>query len=143
MCGKYISLVSSLIISQVICSCSTSTAIKPTVAIQTESSRTAGFYNVTASREPDGLRITGKLHRKSFPKSQSTGHVDVHILDGSGKTLQIVHVKPTPGMFFRRSVVKPRFSALVPVEPGSELTVEVKHHAASISVHKPNGFDAT
>lgn len=139
---RFIPLLLTLVISLSVSSCATSTAEKPTVNVHTESSRGVGIHQVTAYWDEEGLRISGKLHRKSFPVSKSTGHIDIHILDGFGKTIKIVHVEPTPGMFFRRTVMKPRFSTLVTVEPNNDFIVKVKHHAKSISVHESNAGDA-
>jgi hypothetical protein len=139
---KAITMVAGLCSSILVAGCNTvpasSVETKPTlpdkkIRISVEPDKFVRITNASVSQTSGGVRVSGVLRPKSA-MVRSIGHLHVSFLDSEGIATQLLKVEPTSNVFFRRSIIKPKFNVTTAVTPERVSEVRLKHHKTAIDV---------
>jgi len=103
------------------------------ITVKVDPDRSVQITNVTVSHENDILRVSGTLRPKSTT-SRMAGHIHVSFLDIEGSTIRHLKAEPNVKAFFRRSIIKPRFSVSTALVDAEVSEVRLKHHDASMEI---------
>lgn len=110
---------------------SVSPSQKETIKVKVDSDRSVQITNATAYQENGTLKVTGILRPKSSA-TRMAGHIHVSFLDVNGSEIKRLKVEPSVKAFFRRSLIKPRFSVSIALADMSVSETHLKHHDAPV-----------
>ena len=107
----------------------------PSIPVETVGSRLAYPTNIHARVTVQGVEVNGKLKRKRYTRRGLGGHVDVELLDPSGRILEseLQSIPYRPGSV--KHDRKRYFSAVLPVPKTNQYSVRIQHHIG-MTVHK-------
>lgn len=102
--------------------------ISASIPVETVGSRLAYPTNIHVRVTVQGVEVKGKLKRKRYTRRGIVGHVDVELLDPTGRILeselQSIPYRPGSAKYDRKRY----FSAVLPTPETNQYSVRVKHH---------------